>query len=61
MVFVWQDPQRHVPAQPRVAGAVDLTHADCAERVDNFVGADATAGGETIHRMDSAASYAGGS
>ena len=43
---VRQDLDRDVAIQLRVARAIDLAHAACADRGDDFVDAEARAGGE---------------
>ena len=40
-----EDLQRHVPAELRIVGAVDLPHAALADQGDDLVGAEARAGG----------------
>ena len=42
-----QDLDRDGAIQPRVAGFVDLAHAAGAERREDFIGAEARAGGQT--------------
>jgi hypothetical protein len=32
-----QDLERHVAAEPRIVGAIDLAHSACADEGDNFV------------------------
>ena len=44
---VRQDLQRDVAIELRVAGAIDLAHAACADLRGDFVGAEAGAGSES--------------
>jgi hypothetical protein len=41
---LWQDLEGDVAVQPRVAGAIDLTHATGADRLDYFVRTEARTG-----------------
>src|SRR5262245_65027243 len=40
----------HGAIEPRIARAVDLAHASCADERDDFIGAEAYAGGEAHER-----------
>ena len=54
-VDVWQHLERNVATEPRIAGAIDHTHAAGTERTDDLVRAEAGAGRERHGVRDYAA------